>query len=185
MSAFVALCPASPTLQNWLCAPATRESFSGAGGAGSTRPPGSSTFGVSPGSPASPPWLSARRPEWAQNQHSVGELAPQSSAPKSRPTCGSRAAHGAGERSRHPRARVCAATSAAPGGRFVSAAARPLTASNAFAPPHAILSTSPVLVGSTRCAPFPLAPRPPMKPDIPTLHKPDILILQRQHPLSH
>jgi hypothetical protein len=33
---------------------------------------------------------------------------------------------------------------------------------------------------STRFAPFPWGPRPPMKADISTLHKPDILILQRQ-----
>jgi hypothetical protein len=39
--------------------------------------------------------------------------------------------------------------------------------------------TGPVLVGSKRFAPFPWGPRPPMKADISTLHKPDILILQR------
>src|SRR5271155_3632726 len=62
-------------------------------------------------------------------------------------------------------------------GRSVSFSRRAARlASNALAGPHATLSTYPVLVGSTQCAPFPWAPRPPMKPDIPTLHKPDILI---------
>jgi hypothetical protein len=37
----------------------------------------------------------------------------------------------------------------------------------------------PVLVGSRQFAPFPWGPRPPMKADISTLLKPDILILRR------
>ena len=52
-------------------------------------------------------------------------------------------------------------------------------ASTASAVPGATLSIGPVLVGSMRFAPFPWAPRPSMKADISTLHKPDILTLQR------
>ena len=74
-------CPASPTLQHWLCAPATRESFSGAGGAGSTRPPGSSTSAVSPGSPATLPWPIVRQLTWARSPHTAAQPAPESSAP--------------------------------------------------------------------------------------------------------
>src|ERR1700736_1822228 len=44
----------------------------------------------------------------------------------------------------------------------------------------ATLSSGPVLVDSMPCAPFPCGPRPPMKADISTLRKPDILTLQRQ-----
>ena len=50
----------------------------------------------------------------------------------------------------------------------------------ASAVPRATLSIGPVLVGSTRFAPFPWGPRPSMKADICTLHKPDILFLRRQ-----
>src|SRR5437016_13105657 len=79
----------------------------------------------------------------------------------------------------HPRARECGAASAAPGGRLLSTAWLQLPASDAFALPRATLSIGPVLVGSRRCAPFPWGPRPTMKADISTLHKPDILILRR------
>src|SRR5437016_12683010 len=79
-----------------------------------------------------------------------------------------------------PRARECGAASAAPGGRLLSTSWLQLPASDAFALPRATLSIGPVLVGSRRCAPFPWGPRPTMKADISTLHKPDILILRRQ-----
>src|SRR5258707_1502630 len=50
---------------------------------------------------------------------------------------------------------------------------------NALVLLRATLAIGPVLVDSRRFAPFPWGLRGPMKPDISTLHKPDILILQR------
>src|SRR5229473_8680899 len=56
----------------------------------------------------------------------------------------------------------------------------PRPALNVLSLGHAIHAIGPVLVDSRRFAPFPWGPRPPMKADISTLHKPDILILRRQ-----
>src|SRR5271155_3827656 len=72
------------------------------------------------------------------------------------------------------------AASAAPGGLLLSAARLLRPVSDASALPRATLSIGPVLVGSKRSAPVPWAPRPSMEADISTLHKPDILTLQRQ-----
>ncbi len=73
-----------------------------------------------------------------------------------------------------------AATVDAPGGRTDVSVWPLLSALNALVLLPATLSSGPVPVDSMPCAPFPCGPRPSMKADIPTLHKPDILILRRQ-----
>src|ERR1019366_1831932 len=148
--------------------------------ADATTPSRSSTSAAFRGSPATHPGPDVRQPAWARSPHNDGGCAPESSAPKPLPACGSMADPVVAERSRHPRARQCGSTSAVRGGRSLLAAAPLLPASNAFALPHATLATGSVLVGSRQCAPFPSVLQPPMKPDISTLHKPDILTLQRQ-----
>src|SRR5207245_1848304 len=171
--------PAHATPRDRTCAPAHPEPSSPAASADATRPPWSSTFAASRDSPGIPPWPGVRRPAWARNPHNAGVGAPESCARTGPPTCGSMAGLVVHELGHHPRARECGAASAAPGGRLLSTAWLQLPASDAFALPRATLSIGPVLVGSRRCAPFPWGPRPTMKADISTLHKPDILILRR------
>src|SRR5579863_2379839 len=63
--------------------------------------------------------------------------------------------------------------------RSSEAAQRLRPASNGLPRPPAIPSTAPAPSRSTRFAPVPCSLPPSIEPDISTLHKPDILILQR------
>src|SRR5215471_4935842 len=94
-----------------------------------------------------------------------------------RPACGSTGDLAARELRHHPRVLPALKAAAGPDGRLPSNAQRPPLASNAFALPRATPSVDPVLAGSRRYAPSPWAPQP-MKADISTLLKPDILILR-------
>jgi hypothetical protein len=87
--------------------------------------------------------------------HNAGARAPRSFAPTEPPACGSMAGLVVRELGQHPRARQCGAAFAAPGGRLLLTARPLLPASDASAVHRATLSIGPVLVGSTRFAPFP------------------------------
>src|SRR6516162_5860325 len=177
-------CPASPVPRNWPGAPARHASSSRAASAAATRPPGSSISATSPGSPENPPEPGVPRPVWARNRHNVGAGAPKSSVSTAPKPYGSRVGRAVREPESCLRVREDGAASAARAGRLLSTARRRPAASTASALPHARLSIGPVLLGSKRYAPFPWAPRPPMKADISTLHKPDILILRRHAHLA-
>src|SRR6266478_10241875 len=83
-------------------------------------------------------------------------------------------------RSRHLPEFAAASASAVPGGQSVADAVPLPPASDGLARLRVTPSAAPVLSHSTRFAPVPSCLPPWMKPDISTLHKPDILILPRQ-----
>src|SRR5580693_2221591 len=173
-------CPASPTPRNWLGAPAIHARPSRAASADATRPLWSSTSAASPGSRRNPPGPGVRQPAWVRNPHNAAAGAPEFSAPSGPAACGSMVGRAVREPGNDLLVGEGGAASSAPGGRLFSAAGPRLFASDASVVSRATPSSGPVLVGSKRFAPFPWGPRPSMKADISTLHKPDILTLQRQ-----
>src|SRR6202035_1654125 len=121
-----------------------------------------------------------RQPAWVRNRHNAAAGAPEFSAPSGPAACGSMVGRAVREPGKDLLVGPGGAVSSAPGGRLFSAAGPRLFASDASAVSGATPASGPVLVGSKRFAPSPWGPRPSMKADISTLHKPDILILQRQ-----
>src|SRR6202034_1296840 len=173
--------PSSPVRRSRNVAAAIRAPAILSGRASATALLRPSTGGASRGSPPGPGAPDVQPPAHDRNRHSApaATLAPRA-ASKLRGSSGSNDALATGVRFLDPLR--CADVSAIDVSDDPSraAAARLRPASDDLLRLAAAPLTAPALSCSTRFAPFPSRPPIGMKPDISTLHKPDILILRRQ-----